>query len=131
MRAKVMDLGRAVGGPRAQVPVMAVATVVAGLTGAAAVAESLRWSVLGLTVLAWLAVLLVVDARFRLAQLERVQRLKDAEPDPAVRMEHTLRRVLAAVETSRLESLDRYAELVAGRPGAAARTEESEEAARA
>ncbi|GAA0606644.1 hypothetical protein GCM10009547_05750 [Sporichthya brevicatena] len=131
MRAKVMGLGRALGGPRAQAPVMAVATVLAGLTAAAALAEHYRWTIVGLTVLAWIAVLLVVDTRFRIAQLERVQRIKDAEPDPAVRMEHTLRRVLAAVETSRLESLDRYAELVAGRPGAAARAEEPEEAARA
>ena len=128
MRAKVKDLGRTLGGPRAQVPVMAAATVVAGLTVAAALSESLRWSMVGLTVLIWLGILLVVDARFRVAQLERVQRIKDAEPDPALRMEHTLRRVLAAVETSRLESLDRYAELVGDRAPAASK---SEEAARA
>ena len=125
MRAKVKDLGRALGGPRAQVPVMAVATGIAGLTVAAALAESLRWSMVGLTVLVWLGILLVVDARFRAAQLERVQRIKDAEPDPALRMEHTLRRVLAAVETSRLESLDRYAELVGDRPPARTNPEEA------
>lgn len=115
MRAKLKKLGRALGGPRAQVLVVAGATLVAGLTVAAALAESLRWSMVGLTVLVWLGILLLVDSRFRAAARERAQRV---EEDPALRMEHTLRRVLAAVETSRLESLDRYAELAGNRAGA-------------